>query len=217
MSSTLGESKKVLAALFVVDMGNYDRNSLSLPETLLSLRKATQDVEFVGYHRRRSGNFVFVDSGDSSLGTAQLIGQRVTQLPCLVRRYADLRNVRQAVPSKAYTTPQGSIEIATSNGPRKIIWVGLSEDVHQLAHFTGSLNSRGTVCGCTSVRDVLCFYDRPSSGGNVGQVTRAIEKSLRQRGMNDHIVATGRALSVLGDLLEGKGITWVAGFDPVGS
>ena len=197
-----------LAVLFVRDMGNYGQNSLSVEEVFQELRSQSKRVRFIGYHRRRSGNFLFEESGEDSLEAARVVAEKVTRLPCLIRHFQDLDRIAKAIPRACVTTTKGSVVFKTNQGPRKVIWVGISKPIAEVSQFTGALTHRVSIIGWPTVQDVLCLYDRQASGGDVGQVTGAVVKALQRRGIGDNVIATGRAVSVIKDLLDGK---WVRG------
>lgn len=85
-----------------------------------------------------------------------------------------------------------------------MIFVALSEDVSLERQFTGSIHRRIELVAWPSARDVLCLYDRPGEAGDVGQVTRAVLNELRSVGAAHQLFGTGRAMSVIRDLLTGR-------------
>ena len=99
-------------------------------------------VKFIAYHWRRSGNFLFEDSGEHSLEKAKEIGERVMDLVCLVRPERVLKCVDENVPAKSTTTKGGSVVLPTSSGLKKIIYVALSADVPESYRVLGSITSR---------------------------------------------------------------------------
>ena len=195
-----------IAALFPVDMGNYERNPLSVRETFTKLNENFAGVKFMAFHWRRSGNFLFEDSGEDSLAKAKEIGERVLDLACLVRPERVLKSVDENVPVKSSTTKGGSVVLPTSSGLKKVIYVALSDDVTESNRFIGSITSRVEVLNWVSPKDALCLYDRPGKGGDVGEVTNAVLKKLHLISSLRHIKGTGRALSVIQDILHGRNL-----------
>ena len=57
-----------------------------------------------------------------------------------------------------------------------------------------------------SGRDLLCLYSRPSRGGDVGQVTNAVLNTMRKNLGDGQWQGTGRAISVIHDLVHGTGL-----------
>ena len=185
-------------------MGNYGQNCLSVKGTFEKLRDHSQDVQFIACHWRRSGNFVFIDSGQTTKQMALEIGEAVTGLKCLIRRFSDLEKVNQAVPRQAKTTGHGSVILPT--GDKKLIHVALSQDVVDRDRKVGAIKLRVEILTWPTPQDVLCLYDRPQKGGDVGQVTNGVLAGLRKS--HPDISGTGRALSVILDLLENRNLRY---------
>lgn len=190
-----GSSPK--AVLLVINMGNYGHNCLPVEEIFKKLRQHSQEVEFIAYHPNQSGNFVFVDSGEETRKRALETGEAVTDLSCLVRGFSELKQVDQEVPPEAQTTRKGSVILPTGE---KLIHVALSKTVIKTARAIGKISPRVEILVWPSPQDVLCLYDRPQEGGNIGQVTTKVIRFLRNH--SPDIYGTGRALSVIRDLLE---------------
>ncbi len=191
------------AVLFPIDMGNYKRNSLPIPAIFESLRKASRTAQFVGYHWRRSGNFVFTASHENLLPSVAELGQAVTGLPCIVRKIEELRVVLGAVPAETHSTQGGSVVLHTSKGPQKLIHIALSSDVAPGLQAMAQLSSRVSILKWPSSHDVLCMYSRPSVGGDVGQVTQAVLNYLEKKAPGVGWHATGRAIGVIREIVEG--------------
>ncbi len=85
-----------------------------------------------------------------------------------------------------------------------MILVALSGELPPFCRFVGSINPRIELVAWPSARDVLCLYDRPGEAGDVGQVTRAVLAKLRRSGTARQLYGTGRAMSVIRDLLAGR-------------
>src|SRR5437867_3181756 len=115
-----------MAVLFPVNMNNRGQNVLSVREKFHQLSREPSQVEFVGYHFRPSGNFLFIDSGDGIVEAAVKIGKTVIGLPCLARKFSELENIFNAVPANTKVTERGSVFLDTSSGLRKLIYVALS-------------------------------------------------------------------------------------------
>jgi len=199
---------RYLAALFAVDLGNYGRNTLPIKELFKRLRAESRSVQFIAYHWRRSGNFIFVSRDETSIREAETLGRRVIGLPCIARSLLDLERVDRALPSSVMTTSRGSLALLTSDGPRKLIYVALSGSIPSSNQLAGKLGSRSQILSWPSGRDVLCHYDRPAKGGDVGQVTNAVLASLQKSLTGGGLYATGRAIGVIRDLLSGNGLRY---------
>ena len=180
-------------------MGNYGRNSLQPKEIFERLRIHSEAVQFLAYHWRRSGNFVFVDSGEKTRQGALEAGEAVIGLKCLFRTFSDLRKVNQAVPPDA-EIKNGSVILPTGE---KLVHVALSRAV-SISKQHGKISLRVEILAWPSPRDVLCAYTRPPRGGDVGHVTNNVLKIFRDPAIH----GTGRALSVIRDLLENRNMRY---------
>ena len=193
-----------LAVLFPVNMGNRGQNVLGVQETFQKLSRASQRVCFISFHPRISGNFIFAGLGDEVINEAITIGQTVTRLRCLARRFSELRQVDQAMPKGAETSKGGSVVLQTLSGMRRVIYVALSRSIPAELRFIGQVVPRISIISWPSERDVLCLYDRPGESGDVGQVTRAVVARLNKHVTTSEIFGTGRALGVIRDILSGN-------------
>ena len=199
-------SQSELAVLLPVDMGNYKRNNFLVRDIFRKLRGSSKEVKFIAYHWRRSGNFIFIDSGETTRKKALEIGENVTTLKCLVRRFSELRRVLQLVQPKIQVTKGGAMVLPTSAGPRLLIHVALSHEVIEKNRHIGEIDNRVRVLTWPSPQDVLCLYNRPSKAGDVGHVTNKVLAALRQRYPAPELRGTGRTLGVIRDLLENRGL-----------
>lgn len=205
MSLTPGNwlSRQKLSVLFVRDMGNYRQNRVDLASVLVKLRNHTAGVQYTGYHWRPSGNFLFLHESDKVLPLARAVGEEVTKLPCLVRAAAELEALVHSMPKNCEETPQGSVILKIPQGVRKVIWVGVSHPIAEDELMVGPISARCSIFNWPSQADVLCLYDRPKQGGDVGQVTTAFMRTIERKG---DLFATGRSMGLLRDLTLGKGI-----------
>lgn len=190
--------KTACAVLLPIDMGNYGRNRRPLKEIFKELRHHSQGVRFIAYHWRASGNFVFVNCGEETRKKALETLEKVTGLRCLVRTFSQLEKVNQAVPRES-EIKNGAVILPTGE---KLIHVALSKTVIEKARFIGKIDARAEILAWPSSQDVLCTYDRPQKGGDVGQVTIKVLKTLR----DPFMYGTGRALSVIRDLLKNRNL-----------
>ena len=195
-----------LAVLLPVDMGNYKRNNLPVREMFEKLRRYSKEVEFIAYHWRRSGNFIFIDSGETTRKRALEIGEKLTALKCLTRRFSELRKVLQTMQPQIQVTKGGAMILPTPAGPRRLIHVALSHEVMEKTRRIGEIASRVEILAWPSPRYVLCLYNRPSNGGDVGHVTNKVLAVLRQSYFASDLHGTGRTLGVIRDLLENRGL-----------
>lgn len=192
-----------LAVLFPLDMGNYGRNRLQPRSMFLALKRESSRVRFIGYHRRASGNFVFEQRHPANLDEAVVLVERISNLRCIARTFRDLAGVRAAVPG-ATRTPHGSVVVQMESCVARVIFVGVSEPIPSPLRVTGLIAPRVKVMAWVSAMDVVCLYERPKVGGDVGQVTGVILRALRREGGAASLTGTGRALSVVHDLLDGQ-------------
>lgn len=196
-------SSRKLAILFVRDMGNYGQHRVAPKTILAELRKNSVGVQFTACHWRPSGNFLFAHDTEETLVAARAIGEEVTNLPCLVRTSVEMEALVGALPKDCEETFQGSIVQDAPEGIRKVIWVGLSCSVPEDRRRIGAIGTRCSIHSWPTSRDVLCLYNRPKAGGDVGQVTTTV---LRSIGVNADLFGTGRSMGLLRDLTRGKGI-----------
>lgn len=196
----------IIGVLFPIDMGNYARNSVGICEVFTRLNAASQSVRFVAYHWRRSGNFCFTADRGVNLQSVVQLGQDVTGLMCVVRTLDELKLVLAAVPPAAQSTKGGSIVLHTPSGTQKLIHVALSSNVPADRQITGQVATRVQILAWPSSRDVLCLYSRPSVGGDVGQVTQAVLRNLRSKMPWLTWHGTGRAISVIREIVDGTGL-----------
>jgi hypothetical protein len=195
------DTSQDLAVLLPVNMGNRGHNLLDVRETFQRLNCASQCARFISFHPRISGNFVFGSSMNEAIEEAIRIGQAVTGLRCLARRYSELRQVDQAMPKGIEVTKRGSVVLNTSSGIRRVIYVALSRNIPVAFRFVGQMAPRISIISWPSERDVLCLYNRPGESGDVGQVTRAVVKKLNKHVSSPEIYGTGRAMGVIHEIL----------------
>jgi hypothetical protein len=198
------------AALLVLDMGNYGRNKLSIPETYAKLKEASTVFRFVAYHFRRSGNFIFEYDPTGAPAFAAALGERVIGLPGVVRTWSDLRTILAATPAGAHRTPKGAILVGSGSAVRRVIVVALTDPVPARFQFTGPISQRGNsveIVAWPSDLDVVCLYNRPQKGGDVGEVTAQVLAALFDRGFASELRGTGRAMGVIADILDGR-LVW---------
>ena len=184
-------------------MGNYAHNSVEIRQIFQKLREATSEIQFLAYHPRRSGNFIFwPGANQEDLQKAKQIGEVVTKLPCLTRSRDSLLLANTQLPREIQSTTRGSLYLETGKGPRKIILVMLSESVEERYHITGPINFRVDIYKWVYPSDVLLLYTRPQTGGDVGQVTTALLKHLKKNcALLTQLDGTGRAMGVIKDLV----------------
>jgi len=200
----LNDVSQDLAVLFPVNMGNRGQNVLDVRETFQQFSRTSRCARFISFHPRISGNFVFRSSRDEDMDEAIRIGQAVTGLRCLARRFSELRRVDEAMPKEIEITKRGSVVLRTSSGMRRVIYVALSRDIPVAFRFAGQITPRISIIAWPSERDILCLYDRPGESGDVGQVTRAVVARLNKHVTGSEIFGTGRAMGVIHDILSGS-------------
>lgn len=205
---TAGAEPLRLAALFPVNMGNRGQNVFPLAEVFEKLRAASAGVTYIGHHGRISGNFVFRYSQDSDPASAARIAEGILRLRRIARPLRDLAGAEAAIPPNA-TVVRRSVVVPKGSSNWRVVLVMLSEDVSSSRRMTGSISPRVDAMTWTSVRDVLCLYDRPGESGDVGQVTRTVLAALSDSAAS--IVGTGRAMSVICDLLAGRYVHYSIG------
>ena len=188
--------------------GHYG-HGLSPKETFERLHQQARGVEFISYltnHWRVSGNFVFTDSGIAAQKAVE-IGEAVTGLKCLVRKFSDLEKVWQTVPPEARVRNGDGI-MPTATGCLRLLYVALSARVGvETAEPTGNIGASVEILAWPSPQDVLCLYDRKKSGG-VSHVRRQVLTFLRRQCSSSDIHGTSRALSVIRNLLENRNMCY---------
>lgn len=198
------DTNQDFAVLLPVNMGNRGHNMLDVQEIFQRFSRASQCARFISFHPRISGNFVFGSSRDEAIDEAIRIGQVVTGLKCLARRFSEMRQALQAMPEGIEITKGGSVVLRTSSGMRRVIYVALSRNIPASFRFVGQMAPRVSIISWPSERDVLCLYDRPGKSGNVGQVTRTVVTKLNKHVPAPEIYGTGRAMGVIQDILSGN-------------
>jgi hypothetical protein len=195
-----------LGVVFPVNMGNRGQNEIS-PETVFrSLCRSGEDPQFVGYHWRRSGNFLFVRPDPEAEVKAMAAVSSVTKLESIPRSFVALVKLDWHVPIDAKTTRGGSVVLGEASGSWRLIAVFLSEGVRPEKRIVGHLAPRIKVLAWPSAQDVLCAYQRPGEAGDVGQVTRAAVLKLRSMTVCPQLLGSGRAIGVVRDILCGKNL-----------
>jgi len=195
-----------LGVTLPVNMGNRGRNELPPRSVFARLHGRPGDIAFLGYHWRRSGNFVFVDEGSDAAARAGEALARIIGLRCIGRGFPALTRVDWRVPSDVATTKGGSVVMTDPSGVWRVIAVFLSAAIPPSAQFTGMVTGRIRLLCWPSERDVLCAYDRPGEAGDVGQVTRAVVARLASTHATQLLVGSGRAVGVIRDILRGRGL-----------
>jgi len=191
-----------LAAMFVVDAENYGRNRLNPREAFLALKEGAPNVGWIAFHPRPpSAVFLFEDRSPEEAGRA---GVRILGLDCVVRRFPDLVRLDSATPVDAVTTPRGSVVVGRGGKRLRVIAVMLAEAAAVGDCAVGRLSGRVDLVCWASGCDAVCLYDRPAKGGNVGQVTTVVVRSLRKSGHPLGGRPTGRAMSVIRDVVHGR-------------
>lgn len=191
-----------LAALFPVNMGHYAANRIDVASAFGDLRRGGTGADFVAYHRNPSGNFLFAEAKATGVEGIRAAAEKVLMLECVGRRFSDLIQVLQAVPSAA-TLGDRSVRLIRDGREMKVIVVFLSREVPASARSCGSLGARVSVLRWVSGRDVLCLYDRPRRNGSVGQVRQALLRSITQKTAEAGLSGTARAVGVVRDLVAG--------------
>ena len=195
-----------LAVLFPVNMGNRGQNELHCGRMIQKLARAGDTtVRFVGYHWRRSGNFMFHDTGTDAIRAAVTVCGQATGLKSVARRFPELFRADWSVP-EAETTRHGSVVLPGSNEAMRLVAVFLSESIGPTLRATGPIRQDIHVLSWPSDSDVICAYQRPGEGGDVGQVTRAIVQDFKSRGAARDVFGSGRSVGLLREILKGSGL-----------
>ena len=191
-----------LAAMFVVDAENYGRNRLDPREAFVALKKGAPNVSWIAFHPRPpSAVFLLEDRSPEETNRA---GKTMLGLDCVVRRFPDLIRLDCATPVDAVTTPRGSVVVARGGKQLRVIAVMLMQAPDVGDRAMGRLADRVELVCWASGCDAVCLYDRPAKGGNVGQVTTAVVRSLLRSGHALGGRPTGRAMGVIRDVVHGR-------------
>lgn len=193
-----------LGVVFSVNMSNRGNNEIPPDVVYRQLSTSGTGPEFVGYHWRRSGNFIFVRADKESESNAAAAVSMVTKLGSIPRSFSELVRVNWHAPVNVKTTQRGSIILDDSSGVWRVIAVFLSQEIVSEKQLLGAVTPKIRVLEWSSARDVLCAYDRPGEAGDVGQVTRAVVGALRSAENLPNLVGSGRTLGVIRDLLCGN-------------
>jgi hypothetical protein len=195
-----------LGVVFPVNMGNRGQNEIPPGAVFRSLCRFGEDPQFVGYHWRRSGNFLFVRPDPEAGFKAVAALSSVTKLESISRSFSALVKLDWRIPIDAKTTRGGSVVVGDASGSWRLIAVFLSEGVRPEKRIVGHLAPRIKVLAWPSAQDVLCAYQRPGEAGDVGQVTRAAVVKLRSITMSPQLFGSGRAVGVVRDILCGRNL-----------
>ena len=130
----------------------------------------------------------------------------VTKLDSVARPFCSLVQLNWHVPEHVRATPHGSVILDDASRTWRLVTVFLSEEIPADERPIETLTPKIKLLAWPSGRDVLCAYDRPSEPGDVGQVTRAVVSKLRSAVSLPKLLGSGRALSVVRDILGGKGV-----------
>jgi hypothetical protein len=194
--------RSTIGVLFPVNMGNRGQNVLSIAGVFEKLRRASESVEYICYHKRISGNFVFRHKGNADdVAKAVPVAESTLGLQCVACRMDDLARAEAAVPGDAVVV-NGSVLVRRGGIRWRVVLVVLSEDVPPPQRAMGLISSRVESIAWPSARTVLCLYNRPDPRGDVGDVTQAVLRTISapERGIR----GSGRAMSVIRDLLSGR-------------
>jgi dephospho-CoA kinase len=194
-----------LGVVFSVNLGNRGRNEIPPGVVFRDVRIANVGPEFLGYHWRKSGSFVYVRPDTDADVKAAAAVSLVTKLDSVARPFCSLVQLNWHVPEHVRTTPHGSVILDDASGTWRLVTVFLSEEI-SADERPIELTPKIKLLAWPSGRDVLCAYDRPSEPGDVGQVTRAVVSNLRSAVSLPKLLGSGRALSVVRDILGGKGV-----------
>jgi dephospho-CoA kinase len=191
-----------LAAMFVIDAENCGRNRRDPLQAFERLRQAASMHRWIGFHSRRpSAVFLFEDRAAAEAGRA---GAEALGLASIVRSFPDLVRLNRATPSEATTTASRSVVVVRDGARLRIIAVMLPDVVAPERRVTGPLSPRVELVRWASGRDAVCLYDRPARGGNVGQVTTALDRHLREGRPDRGAPPTARPMGVIRDVLHGR-------------
>jgi hypothetical protein len=193
-------------------MGHRGHNELGVAEAFCKLSDASLGSVLLAHHRRRSGNFVVWDNQEVR-GTATAKAREATSLNAVLRPFPALVNLDWTVPEEA-RLEHGSLVLPARGTKRRLIAVMLSEEVPESARPRGSIRPDLGVIAWSSDRDALCWYDRPGEPGSVGRVTRALVARVKALGARPDTIGSGRAFSVIRDLLAGRNLVRPAGRCP---
>lgn len=195
-----------LGVVFPVNMGNRGRNEIPPQTVFRNARLSEVDHEIVGYHWRRSGNFIFLrQTADSESNAVHLVAS-ITKLGCISRSFSALVQLSWQVPVSARRTAYGSMILDDPSGVWRLVALFLSDEVPAEKRLIGAVSPQIKLLSWPSSRDVLCAYDRPGEPGDVGQVTRKAVTSLRKVAALPMLVGSGRAFGVVHDILCGRNL-----------
>lgn len=208
-------------AAFIVDLGNYGRNSVPASAIFRELRKEQPSaLNFTAYHYRRSGNLLLeIGSTMTSDEVNALIsrsishasGNRATKHQgAVVRSISNLRRLRDhALNTTGFDARNSNVR---SNGKTlkvvAIFFELLSASEADLRQPPANLHKRIRILGSfhDDPTSLLALYDRPHYGGDIGYAARIVRRFYGRQGMS--VLATARTMGVINDLLEGKGLRY---------
>jgi len=195
-----------LGVVFPVNMGNRGSNEIPPRVVFQRARTSKTGLELIGYHWRKSGNFVFLRSDRAPESRAADAVSGITKLESISRSFSALVQLSWHVPTGAKATAHGSVILDDPSGVWRVIALFLSEDIPPEKRLVGAVKPKIKLLSWSSAKDVLCAYDRPGEPGDVGQVTRAAVSGLRSTAMLPKLIGSGRAFSVVHDILCGRNL-----------
>jgi len=201
---------------FVVDLGNYGRNSVTPSVIFDELRRNNNDqFTFTGYHRRRSGNFVLEVKLATPVATVEkVVSDAINQAAnhtlnkdfrVIFRTLSLLKSMVLYARNNLGLQPNSS-DVVQNRKKFKIVAVfagrGLLEAKENLP-----LRVSSRVVIIADFHDIsssfLTLYDRPIEGGDMGEPAVKLRNFLR-KSSGYHLICTGRAISVIDDIVLGK-------------
>lgn len=152
--------RSALGVLFPVNMGNRGQNVLPVAEVFEKLRTASKSVEYIGYHRRISGDFVFRYREGADVIRAVGVAESVLGLQCVTCSMENLARAEATVPGSAMVV-KGSVVVRKGGVHWRVVLVVLSEDIPPPRRAIGLISPRVEIIAWSSARGILCLYIAP--------------------------------------------------------
>jgi hypothetical protein len=201
---------------FVVDLGNYGRNSITPRMIFEELRKTSfDDFTFTHYHRRRSGNFILqVHAATTATLVEGKISNAINRVASaklnrtfgsIFRDLVTLRTLMENAREKTDVAP-GSSDVVKDGRPMKVAAVFIeSKGERSLeTRWPKEIDKRVEILGTVGEEPstLVALYERPREGGDFGYVANAVTRFYGRSGII--VRSTARALSVVDDIASGR-------------
>jgi len=163
-------------------MGNYSRNDLHPSTALKRLASAnSKHIRFLAASGRRSGNLL-AEGRNCLESDIEDLAESVLGLNCVARRTEHIRLGLLGIQElRGYDTARRALRLGTRLLRVTVTFVaGASQLPDARALRSANPRVRFALSESKDLTAVVSVYDRPSSGGNMGEPDDAVQRALRQ-------------------------------------